>query len=201
MHDLGYIGKASMDDEDGETHPKLGASIMKALFDREPYDFEHGKVWTFKREERDTLAWYLHLNNLFDDGWIIDTWDFLRHTLTFKRPRYRWYDFVLLHSRFYAKKLGKQFSRLCVADKLAICLTPGWLYLPMVRATGEIHEYMGMTVQNGNSQQALDSTNKAHQREWHTAMQAKVREWVELHKDGRADTVTPANRHQQTVTV
>ena len=35
----------------------------------------------------------------------------------------RWYNFSLLHSRYYAKKLGLPFSRLCVADKLAIALT------------------------------------------------------------------------------
>jgi hypothetical protein len=29
-----------------------------------------------------------------------------------------------------------------MADKLAIALTPSWLYLLMVRASGEIHEYM-----------------------------------------------------------
>jgi hypothetical protein len=54
----------------------------------------------------------------------------------------RWYRFTLLHSRYLAKTLGSQPSRLCVADKLAIALTPAWLYLPMVRATGEVREYM-----------------------------------------------------------
>lgn len=32
LHDLGYAGKAQMDDEDGERHPELGARIMAALF-------------------------------------------------------------------------------------------------------------------------------------------------------------------------
>jgi hypothetical protein len=41
----------------------------------------------------------------------------------------QWGDFTLLHSRFYSKKLGRPFSRLCVADKLAIYLTPRWLYI------------------------------------------------------------------------
>ena len=49
-----------------------------------------------------------------------------------------WHDLCLLHSRFYAKRLTQPFSRLCVADKLAIALTPSWLYIPMVRLTCEI---------------------------------------------------------------
>src|SRR5512146_1999112 len=57
---------------------------------------------------------------------------------------WRWHDFCLYHSRFYAKRDGRRFSRLCVADKLALALTPGWLYLPMVRWSGEIHEYMAL---------------------------------------------------------
>src|SRR5215472_14200778 len=38
-----------------------------------------------------------------------------------------WHDFCLYHSRFLAKRHGVQFSRLCVADKLSICITPAWL--------------------------------------------------------------------------
>lgn len=56
----------------------------------------------------------------------------------------KWADFSRYHSRFSAKKDGKPFSRLCVADKLAICLTPRWLYLPMVNWTREIDEYMAL---------------------------------------------------------
>ena len=53
-----------------------------------------------------------------------------------------WEDFTVCHSRCWAKKRGRSFSRLCVADKLAFVITPLWLYLPMARATGEIKEYM-----------------------------------------------------------
>src|ERR1700751_35469 len=53
-----------------------------------------------------------------------------------------WGDLCLYHSRYYAKPRGVRPSRLCFADKLACALTPGWLYLPMVSATGEIHEYL-----------------------------------------------------------
>ena len=33
LHDIGYIGKAKMDDEEGERHPEVGARIMHFLFD------------------------------------------------------------------------------------------------------------------------------------------------------------------------
>lgn len=32
VHDLGYLGKPNMDGEEGETHPLLGAAIMRRLF-------------------------------------------------------------------------------------------------------------------------------------------------------------------------
>jgi hypothetical protein len=53
-----------------------------------------------------------------------------------------WGAFTAAHSRYWAKRHGRQVSRLCVADKLAFVLTPAWLYLPMAKATGELAEYM-----------------------------------------------------------
>lgn len=53
-----------------------------------------------------------------------------------------WSDFCLYHSRFRAKKDKRQYSKLCVADKLAIALEPWWFYLPRVIFSGEIKEYM-----------------------------------------------------------
>lgn len=76
-----------MDDDDGETHPELGAKIMSVFGDK-------------------------------------------------------WSDLVLLHSRFYAKRLGRPISRLCVADKLAICMYPCWLWKLLVLASGEWRDYM-----------------------------------------------------------
>jgi hypothetical protein len=54
-----------------------------------------------------------------------------------------WADFCRYHSRFYARRDKVAVSRLCVAGKLAFCLTPRSLYLPMVSWTGELAEYMG----------------------------------------------------------
>lgn len=53
-----------------------------------------------------------------------------------------WGDFTRLHSRHYAKLEGREPSPLCAADKLVLIVTPRWLYLPMVKATGEVEEYL-----------------------------------------------------------
>jgi hypothetical protein len=105
-----------------------------------------------------------------------------------------WAQLSLFHSRYYAKKHGMQFSRLCVADKLSFVLTPGWLYLPMVRATGELDEYLR------NAQKAESDHWKPtgyDDNVWHKALCEYMSGWVEAHKDGARDTWTSANRHSQ----
>lgn len=52
-----------------------------------------------------------------------------------------YYDLVLLHSRHYAKLVGKEPSKLCWADKLSILYDPKWFYLLRAIASGEIKEY------------------------------------------------------------
>lgn len=52
-----------------------------------------------------------------------------------------WGDFTRLHSRFYARREGREPSPLCAADKLVLLVTPSWLYLPLVVITGEVREY------------------------------------------------------------
>jgi hypothetical protein len=131
LHDIGYVGKPNMDGPEGESHPELGATIMRRLF---------GPAWG---------------------------------------------DLCLYHSRYYAKAHGAHPSRLCFADKLACALTPGWLYLPMVSATGEIHEYL---------QQAQTAESKHwkptgyDKRAWHTQLRDYMQRWVAEHKDGTPDT-------------
>lgn len=97
-----------------------------------------------------------------------------------------WGEFCLLHSRWFAKRLHKQHSRLCVADKLSIVLTPSWLYLPMVKATGELDEYMGKAKrENKYAEMGFDhSTPQA----WHLSIKRYIQEWVDAHKEGGPDT-------------
>jgi hypothetical protein len=116
----------------------------------------------------------------------------------------RWYYLSLLHSRYYAKSLGLQPSRLCMADKLAIALTPAWLYLPMVRATGEIREYMAhakhRAVGNINiSAEELRRVTSASERDWYAGVQSYCRRWAMEHADGKTDTWTSDARNRATV--
>lgn len=95
-----------------------------------------------------------------------------------------WHDFTLLHSRYYAQRVGRKYSRLCVADKLAIALTPAWLYLPLVRATGEIAEYRAHATSR-YGRPASDSDEA-----WYADVQATSRAWALAHRDGAEDTWT-----------
>ena len=104
----------------------------------------------------------------------------------------KWFDFVLYHSRFLAKQNGAQFSRLCVADKLAIVLTPCWLYLPMAKATGEIKEYMDLAKgpRDGNKYAAMNDYHSDEVR-WFQGVKEYLVAWVDQHKEGGIDTWTP----------
>jgi hypothetical protein len=112
-----------------------------------------------------------------------------------------WGAFTAAHSRYWAKRNGRQFSRLCVADKLAFVLTPAWLYLPMARATGELSEYMLRAKERQAGCEyftAIESAqlNSPDAREWLKGLKSYTRRWVEEHRDGGADhwtvTVSPA---------
>jgi hypothetical protein len=56
----------------------------------------------------------------------------------------KWGDFTRCHSRFYARILGVEPSKLCAADKYVLFTTPAWIYLRCVQWTGEVKEYMGL---------------------------------------------------------
>src|ERR1039458_8644569 len=106
-----------------------------------------------------------------------------------------WADFTLRHSRYWAKRNGVSVSKLCYADKLAFAMTPGWLYLPMARATGELAEYMaksrdrqaGCVVFTESERIQLES---GHPAQWLQGLQSYTRRWVEEHQGGGADTWT-----------
>jgi hypothetical protein len=103
----------------------------------------------------------------------------------------KWRDFTLCHSRHWAKRVGKSYSRLCLADKLAFVLTPAWLYLPMARMSGELQEYMrvasGRQLCGGITdfeQSLLDSRDP---RVWLEGLKIYTRRWVEQHRNGIRD--------------
>lgn len=57
----------------------------------------------------------------------------------------RWEEFARYHSRYYSRRDGVQPSRLCYADKLALCCEWEWFYLLRTRITGELGEYMALS--------------------------------------------------------
>jgi hypothetical protein len=177
VHDLGYLGKPNMDGKEGETHVELGAKIMRFLFDTYP----------------NTIKFCIWKINLFLYIYKIKLGLFIKLTPKSRLPKYstKWSDFSKYHSRYYAKKDGAKPSKLCFADKLSFCVTPRWLYLPMVNATGEIHEYLKMAKKSETAHWKPVEGQKV----WHKQLCEYMTKWVEEHKDGREDTWTNSNRH------
>lgn len=85
-----------------------------------------------------------------------------------------------------AKKYGILYSRLCVADKLAIALEPWWLYLPRVILSGEIKEYM-KAVDEKYINEPLVNTGK---RVWFDSVKKYLFRWVDEHKSIKEDNWT-----------
>lgn len=102
-----------------------------------------------------------------------------------------WGNFSRYHSRYYAKKECAQPSKLCFADKLSFVLTPRWLYLTLVNATGEIHEYL----KNAKKAETKHWKPVEGQKIWHTQLCKYMTDWVSKHKDGSIDTWTDATRN------
>jgi hypothetical protein len=116
----------------------------------------------------------------------------------------KWHDFALYHSRYYAKHHNMPYSRLCVADKLAIALTPIWLYLPMARATGEIYEYTAHAQYRVQGNEALTDLERSlltfgSDKLWFLGVQKYMRRWVDEHRDGKVDTWTSSQGKRATL--
>lgn len=80
-----------------------------------------------------------------------------------------WGDFTRLHSRYYAKREGREPSPLCAADKLVLAVTPTWLYLLQVQASGEAREYLQLAARHNFY--SGDSV-----REWHCKLRSH---WID----------------------
>lgn len=129
------------------------------------------------------IMWYLFDDNSYK--YVASSYDCFD-----KVPTGTWHDFSLYHSRFYAKKDKASYSKLCVADKLAICIEPMWLYLFRVNLTGEVHEYMAKAKDKEGKNASMRLTT-INQRAWFKSMGVYLREWVEEHKDLKPDNWTP----------
>lgn len=101
----------------------------------------------------------------------------------------KWFEFTLYHSRFLAKANNADMSRLCIADKLAIALTPTWLYLWLTSFTGEIHEYMERSEPRERSLLPIDTKYVGYNiydpdpRQWYENVRKYLAEWVKTKHD------------------
>lgn len=123
-------------------------------------------------------------------------------------PLGKWGLFTLLHSRYLAKKLGMQPSKLAIADKLVIAIEPSWLYLPRAIASGEIEDYFvqarkcepekggdfGIDGAREALQQIKDGGELRDPWLWHRGVRAYMRIWVDRHRDGTPGLMTSASR-------
>lgn len=171
VHDLGYWGKPNMDGPEGERHVHWGAQVMGTLFDARRWDHP----W-----------WARPISWLCNRVW--GEYAF----------QHSWFRFCFYHSRFMAKDYQEPVSKLCFADKLALVLTPWWLYLPMVNLTGEIHEYMKLAdTRHAAGEPRIPGKYEginvfsADQRQWYANVQEYLKHWVAEHMDGGEDTWTP----------
>ena len=103
------------------------------------------------------------------------------------QPGGHWHDFTLYHSRFLAKLHDKIPSRLCAADKLAIGLTPAWLYLPLTWLSRELPEYM-----EGKAARTPAGNSSAWK--WYADVRRYCTAWAWEHRDCRTDTWTGTKR-------
>ena len=124
-------------------------------------------------------------------GWLFDRWgkDHPHHA--------SWYCFCYYHSRFMAKRCGVRYSRLCVADKLAVALEPWWFYLPRVVLSGEIREYMALARGERDSKYRGETGGDGHgtRRAWFRACTSYLDRWAYEHRNGKDDTWTPVVNH------
>jgi len=190
LHDIGYLGKPNMDGPEGEEHPWTGAHILYWL--QGAWLFLTRYAWKRSELRRQPIH-----RLQFRRRWA---WAHLSLT----HERVIWGNEALFHSRYLAKRYGAQPSRLCMADKLAIALTPAWLYLPMVRLTGEVREYMAHARHRIEGNEQVSESEKAKllsgaEYDWYRGVQEYMVRWVAGHKDGRSDTWTSSARKRATL--
>lgn len=88
VHDWGYVGKAAMDDAEGETHPELGAAIAGRLFGAEYRRLVllHSRHYARRLGcEPSALCWADKLSLLYEPRW----WYLLRARLSGELAEYR----------------------------------------------------------------------------------------------------------------
>lgn len=101
-------------------------------------------------------------------------------------------ELVRYHSRFAAKRDGRNVSRLCAPDKLACALWWPWLYVLLCSWTGELDEYIARN--RSATDKYAATTGGGIEGETRIAfyrnVAAYLRRWAYEHANGRYDTWT-----------
>lgn len=103
-----------------------------------------------------------------------------------------WGDFCLLHSRHYARERKRNFTQLCVADKLASIIYPRGFYLFLANLTGELHEYKRVAVAR-EGPAAENLVNHLSGPDWFDEFVKYMTGWITENKD-RGDAPPPRRR-------
>jgi len=77
------------------------------------------------------------------------------------------------HSRFLARRYGQSASKLCLADKACILLTPSWLWLLLGGWSGEVVEYMAA------SKYEINKDTNHTEYTYVSAYKDQVQKWVD----------------------
>ena len=113
----------------------------------------------------------------------------------------KWYWLCLNHSRYFAKWMHEEPSRLCYADKLSFCLTPWWIYLPMAWTTGELKGYMEdgkrVVAEEPDICGIEELMSSSDALSWWYGVDARLQRFVEEHKNGEPDNWTVRRDHRE----
>lgn len=149
------------------------------------------KLYGFPWDIRLWFCFFLHdigyLNKKFMDDEVAETHPEVGAKIVGKLFGKEWYYFCLLHSRFYAKKLNLNYSKLCVADKAVIYITPQKLVIFLYKLTGEYKEYMKLSIEGKYKQMNIADPNII---KWDNNVRNYIKAWVKEHKELKADTWT-----------
>ncbi len=115
--------------------------------------------------------------------------------------RDRYADECYRHSRLWCRLNGRTISRLCLADKMALVLTPAWLYLPMAKASGELQEYMDRSRDQKQlasySVEELRLIRSGRPSEWLRGLQMFTNRWVQAQMMTDPVFLAPSNGREE----
>lgn len=108
-----------------------------------------------------------------------------------------WGDFTLCHSRHYARLKGRNFSQLCVADKLASLLYPKWMYIILARLTGEMVEYRKGSGDRQTKAWSVMVADVESDMDWCNRFETFMTGWIAENRD-RGDKIPETKSNQLT---